>query len=62
MRDPTEMPITRDLIENLRNLAVQQADIMAVQDGTKVQLEESRYLQLPFLFPQDGFIVGRFPF
>lgn len=54
------MPIPRDLIENVHNLAARQADIIAVQDGTKVQLEETPHLQLPFLFPQDGFVVGKF--
>uniref|UniRef100_A0A914ED39 Afadin n=1 Tax=Acrobeloides nanus TaxID=290746 RepID=A0A914ED39_9BILA len=60
VRDPTEMPITRDLIENVQNLAARQADIMAVQDGTKVQLEESPHLHLPFLLPQDGYVIETF--
>jgi hypothetical protein len=32
---------------------------MAEQDGVPVQLEEAQQLLLPFLFPQDGYLVGK---
>lgn len=55
--DHNEMPVSRDLIESLVHLAQTQADRSAQEEGQRIQLEESTTLGLPFLFPQDGFVV-----
>lgn len=58
--DHTEMPVSRDLIDSLVHLARTQADKSAHEEGLKIQLEEYAILGLPFLFPQDGYVVGEF--
>lgn len=50
--------INQDLIEHIVAVAKNQADVMCEQDGTVLQLEETQQLQLPFLFPQDAYLVG----
>lgn len=55
--DHNEMPVSRDLIESLVHLAQTQADRSAQEEGQRIQLEESPTLGLPFLFPQDGYVV-----
>uniref|UniRef100_A0A0M3HPD6 Afadin n=1 Tax=Ascaris lumbricoides TaxID=6252 RepID=A0A0M3HPD6_ASCLU len=45
----------QELIESVVRLAETQADRMAIEDGTGVQLEENSLLQLPFLLPEDGY-------
>ncbi|KAI1700157.1 DIL domain-containing protein [Ditylenchus destructor] len=52
-----EPRVGSELIDHVVYLASTQADMMAQQDGESVQLEESQHLMLPFLFPQDGYIV-----
>ncbi|KAE9555476.1 hypothetical protein FO519_001331 [Halicephalobus sp. NKZ332] len=51
---------SRDLIDHVAGLAQGQADVMAQQDGQRVQLDENPQLQLPFVFPQDGYIIETF--
>ena len=51
---------SRELIDHVAGLAQGQADLMAQQDGQRVQLDENPQLQLPFVFPQDGYVVGEF--
>jgi hypothetical protein len=58
--DHTEMPVSRDLIDSLVHLARTQADKSAQEEGVRIQLEEFAVLRLPFLFPQDGYVVGEF--
>lgn len=53
--DVGEEPISKELIESVVRLAETQADRMAIEDGTGVQLEENSLLQLPFLLPEDGY-------
>lgn len=55
--DHGESPMSRDLIENLVHLAQTQADRSAQEEGQRIQLEESPTLGLPFLFPNDGYVV-----
>uniref|UniRef100_A0AC34Q7T9 Dilute domain-containing protein n=1 Tax=Panagrolaimus sp. JU765 TaxID=591449 RepID=A0AC34Q7T9_9BILA len=52
-----ESRATRELIEHVVSLAQGQADLMSQQDGQKIQLEENSQLFLPFVFPQDGYVV-----
>lgn len=54
-----EQPISVDLIEHVVYLAKGQADVIATQENMRVQLEETQQLQLPFLFPQDGYLIGK---
>ena len=49
--------ISQELIEHVVAVAKNQADVMSEQDGTILQLEETQQLQLPFLFPQDAYLV-----
>lgn len=58
--DHSEMPVSRELVENLVHLARMQADKSAQEEGLVIQLEEAATLGLPFLFPQDGFVVGKY--
>uniref|UniRef100_A0A915B0E0 Afadin n=1 Tax=Parascaris univalens TaxID=6257 RepID=A0A915B0E0_PARUN len=53
--DVGEESISKELIESVVRLAETQADRMAIEDGTGVQLEENSLLQLPFLLPEDGY-------
>jgi hypothetical protein len=55
--DHNEMPVSRDLIDSLVHLAQTQADRSVHEEGQRVQLEEFPTLGLPFLFPQDGYVV-----
>lgn len=56
--DEVGQPINQNLIEHIVVVAKNQADVMCEQDGILLQLEETQQLQLPFLFPQDGYLVG----
>lgn len=53
-----EQQINSELIKHVMSIAKNQADVMSEQDGTVLQLEETQQLQLPFLFPQDAYLVG----
>ncbi|KAI6182523.1 Afadin [Aphelenchoides bicaudatus] len=55
--DHNEMPVSHKLIDNLVHLARTQADKSAQEEGVRIQLEEHSVLGLPFLFPQDGYVV-----
>uniref|UniRef100_A0AC35G4Z2 Dilute domain-containing protein n=1 Tax=Panagrolaimus sp. PS1159 TaxID=55785 RepID=A0AC35G4Z2_9BILA len=50
---------SRDLIVEVVRLAESQADVMSKQDGFPIQLEESPQLHLSFVFPSDGYFVGK---
>lgn len=57
--DPSfEKPLGINLIEQVVCMAKKQTDMMVTQDNACVQLEEVQLLQLPFLFPQDGYLIG----
>lgn len=58
MRDVEEAPLDEQLCRVVISLAERQADEMALQDGAVIQLEETSSPSLPFLPPQDGFVVG----
>lgn len=59
-REPTEQPVTIDLINNVVHLSREQADQSAHEEGVRLQLEEFSQLDSPFLFPQDGYTIGSF--
>uniref|UniRef100_A0A915DRR2 Afadin n=1 Tax=Ditylenchus dipsaci TaxID=166011 RepID=A0A915DRR2_9BILA len=52
-----ESEVSPELVNHVVYLSRSQADLMAEQDGVEVQLEETQQLLLPFLFPQDGYLV-----
>ena len=51
--------VGREVVEHVVALARSQADKLGQKDGpSPLQLAESNCLQLPFLIPQDGYVVG----
>ena len=62
MRQGESPTVGREIVEHVVALATMQADnnmLAEERDGQQQpQLAESNYLTLPFLLPQDGYVVG----
>ncbi|KAI6207773.1 Afadin [Aphelenchoides besseyi] len=56
-REPTEQPITNDLIQNVVHLARDQADQTLMDEGVLLKLEETAQLDEPLHFPVDGYLI-----
>lgn len=53
--DSGEVPISRDLIDNIVKVVENGVDEMLRNDGVEIELEEAVELELPFLLPEDGY-------
>ncbi|KAF1768990.1 hypothetical protein GCK72_000803 [Caenorhabditis remanei] len=55
-----EIPCDDDVIDRICHLAEKQADVLTLEDGQRMTLEEYEDLNLPFLIPQDGYFIEQF--
>uniref|UniRef100_A0A0K0FP93 Afadin (inferred by orthology to a human protein) n=1 Tax=Strongyloides venezuelensis TaxID=75913 RepID=A0A0K0FP93_STRVS len=55
--EPSELPVTENIINDCIKLSQCQADESTKEEGLTVELLEERRLNVPFIFPQEGYIV-----
>uniref|UniRef100_A0AAF5CY40 Afadin n=1 Tax=Strongyloides stercoralis TaxID=6248 RepID=A0AAF5CY40_STRER len=55
--DVSETPVSESIINDCIKLSQSQADESAKEEGLPVELLEERRLNVPFMFPQEGYVI-----
>uniref|UniRef100_A0AAF5CZA4 PDZ domain-containing protein n=1 Tax=Strongyloides stercoralis TaxID=6248 RepID=A0AAF5CZA4_STRER len=59
INDVSEVPITESIINDCIKLSQSLADESAKEEGLSIELLEEKRLNIPFTFPQEGYVIER---